>query len=95
MLGSLYSFLHKSIDYAGIYPPANLSLEKALRKYSEYRNIAESWMLARFVLGAPFLPQLENFEKILLTPPPFRFSILNQKIDKLESFPEKLVTDIR
>ncbi|MFW9779157.1 MAG: hypothetical protein ACFFE8_09920, partial [Candidatus Heimdallarchaeota archaeon] len=31
----------------------------------------------------------------LLTPPPFRFSILNQKIDKLESFPENLVTDIR
>ncbi|MFW9854739.1 MAG: hypothetical protein ACFFFG_06745 [Candidatus Thorarchaeota archaeon] len=95
MLRSLYSFLHTSIDYAGIYPPANLSIEMALRKYSEYRNIAESWMLARFVIGTPFLPQLENFEEIFLAPPKFRFSILNQKTKKLESFPQTLDSDIQ
>ena len=41
--------LARAIDYAGLFPPAALDMETAVRKYHEYRKRPESWMLGRFV----------------------------------------------
>lgn len=46
------------IDYAGMYPPANLSLEEAFRNFVNYQVSPDSWMLARFVVPAKQLPPL-------------------------------------
>ena len=40
------------IDYAGLYPPAQLSMEDAIAEYAAARDGSTSWMLGRFIVGA-------------------------------------------
>ena len=40
------------IDYAGLFPPAALSMEEAVRNYDAYRRGEYAWMLGRFVVPA-------------------------------------------
>lgn len=47
------------IDYAGLFPPSELSMERAVENYASYRASEQSWMLSRFVLP---LTKLEAFE---------------------------------
>jgi hypothetical protein len=49
--GSVRSLLEGAIDYAGLYPPASLSMSEAVINYAMYRNSNYSWMLGRFVVG--------------------------------------------
>lgn len=49
MTDSLGALLAGAIDYAGMFPPASLSLEQALAEYREHRARPESWMLGRFI----------------------------------------------
>src|SRR5205085_246004 len=46
------------IDYAGMYPPASLSLAEAARLNREYRQTPQAWMLGRFVCPVEKLDQL-------------------------------------
>jgi hypothetical protein len=57
-MNSLKPFLSRIIDYAGLYPPANLSLEEAFKNFVEYQDSPDSWMLSRFVIPAKRLPHL-------------------------------------
>lgn len=57
-MNSLKPFLSKIIDYAGLYPPANLSLEEAFKNFVEYQDSPDSWMLSRFVIPAKRLSHL-------------------------------------
>ena len=47
---ALRALLEHSIDYAGLFPPANLVLEQALRNHAEYVRDADVWMLGTFIL---------------------------------------------
>lgn len=47
---SLRALLTRSIDYAGLFPPANLALEPALHNHAEYVRDGDAWMLGAFVL---------------------------------------------
>src|SRR5690242_11221295 len=47
---SLRALLGHLIDYAGLFPPAALSLEEVLRRYERYRTSADVWILNRLVL---------------------------------------------
>ena len=40
------------IDYAGLFPPAQLEMEMAVRQYAAYRVSPTAWMLGRFVVPA-------------------------------------------
>jgi len=51
--------LVNAIDYAGLFPPASLDMEKSVRNYAAYRKGPEHWALGRFVLPAA---RLEEFE---------------------------------
>ena len=42
---SLRALLAHAIDYAGLFPPANLALEPALKNYAEYIRTPDAWML--------------------------------------------------
>jgi hypothetical protein len=46
------------IDYAGLFPPAALSMEEALRNYEAYRQGEHAWMLGRFVVTAQRLDEV-------------------------------------
>ncbi|MDP1541287.1 MAG: hypothetical protein Q8L72_11640 [Moraxellaceae bacterium] len=55
---SLKNFMSRIIDYAGLYPPANLSLEEAFKNFLDYQDSPDAWMLSRFVIPAKRLPHL-------------------------------------
>jgi hypothetical protein len=58
MVGSLQALLPGIIDYAGLFPPAQLPLDQAIRNYARYRREPESWMLSRFICPAAKLTEL-------------------------------------
>src|SRR5205823_4051343 len=49
---ALRALLEDFIDYAGIFPPAALTLDSAIEKYNNYRNGQYSWMLRWLVVSA-------------------------------------------
>ena len=46
------------VDYAGLFPPAGLSMGAAAEEYSRALRSPERWMLGRFVVPASRLPEL-------------------------------------
>lgn len=48
------------IDYAGLFPPAALSMRDAARNYARYLASADAWMLGRFVVPAVRLDELSQ-----------------------------------
>lgn len=52
---SVRSLLTGVIDYAGLFPPTQISMSEAVLKYAAYRNSNFSWLLGRFVLPAALL----------------------------------------
>jgi hypothetical protein len=51
-MDATHTLLAGAIDYAGLFPPAQLGMVDALRNYAEYRRGADSWALGRFVVPA-------------------------------------------
>lgn len=49
---SLRVLLEGLIDYAGLFPPAALSMQDAVRNYARYRDEDFAWALGRFVVPA-------------------------------------------
>ena len=48
--GSLRALLNQLIDYAGLYPPAELPLATVAAKYASYLDSPQNWILNRLVL---------------------------------------------
>jgi hypothetical protein len=55
------------IDYAGLFPPAQLSLALALTEYSAARAGPHAWMLGRFIVPASLLQQLPEAPAVPLS----------------------------
>jgi hypothetical protein len=55
---ALISFMRGIIDYAGMYPPANLNLADAFRNYCNYLVSQDEWMMSRFICN------IKSFEDI-------------------------------
>lgn len=49
---ALHALTRKLIDYAGLFPPAGLSIEAAVASYRRYQESEHNWMLGRFVVSA-------------------------------------------
>jgi hypothetical protein len=49
---AIRTLLEGLIDYAGLFPPAKLPMEEAVRNYAHYREAEFSWALGRFVVPA-------------------------------------------
>lgn len=70
-LSALIALLQGLIDYAGLFPPAKLSMSECARNYGQYLRSPDSWMLGRFICpvsrleefrtaAAPLLPRRES-----------------------------------
>lgn len=46
------------IDYAGLFPPAKLSMNSSVESYLRYAHGEDAWILSRFVCSAGRLPEL-------------------------------------
>src|SRR5258708_1818195 len=55
---ALRALLEHLIDYAGVFPPAALTIDAAVANYCKYRNESNAWMLRSFVIGAADIQRL-------------------------------------
>src|SRR5205809_4623216 len=77
MNASLRALLSGLIDYAGLFPPAGLPLDQAIRNYARYRHESDAWMLGRFVIPANRLAEVQPYQDELFGDgPSFRFTVL-------------------
>ena len=54
---SVFALLSGAVDYAGLFPPAGLSMIDAVINYAAYRNSNYRWMLGRFIVPASRLDE--------------------------------------
>lgn len=57
---SIRALLAEIVDYAGLFPPAQLSMPEAVINYATYKNSNYNWMLGRFVVP---VARLDEFAK--------------------------------
>jgi hypothetical protein len=50
--------LERLVDYAGLFPPASLSMAEAVADYASYRASPDAWMLGRLVVPIARLDEL-------------------------------------
>ena len=65
-MASLRPFLSGLIDYAGLFPPAKLDMQNAVRNYAEYRAGEHRDLLGRFVLPSSRLREFGEAARVLL-----------------------------
>ena len=53
-------FLTSIVDYAGLFPPAELSMAESVREYARVRSGPDRWALGRFVVPYARLPELRQ-----------------------------------
>lgn len=90
---SLEALLTGVIDYAGLFPPASLAMEPAVRNYATYRTGPYVWMLGRFIVPAARIAEFESAAGNALgaSALPWRLSILcgpdlSGDMEKVKSF---------
>ena len=47
---TLRAMMRRLVDYAGLFPPAELSMPDATARYASYLHSSDAWMLGRFVV---------------------------------------------
>lgn len=84
------------IDYAGLFPPAKLSLEEAYPNFVKYKNEKYEWMLSKFICPTAKLSELEpllyevpeQFEKV------YSLSVLGKSGADKDEFFANLKSDL-
>jgi hypothetical protein len=88
------SLLDGIIDYAGLFPPAQLPMDEAFARFIEHRSSDDGWMLARFVCPAARLAELEPLVAGAESSRfPIVVSVLGRGGDTLETFLESVYQD--
>jgi hypothetical protein len=57
------------IDYAGLFPPADLDMQSVVNNWASYLKSEDSWMLARLIIPASRLDEFVKCAKGLLPQP--------------------------
>lgn len=76
---TLHALLHTLVDYAGLFPPAGLSMLAAVTNYADYRRSPHAWMLGRFIVPVSRLDEMAAAMKAIGAPDdghPWRLSAL-------------------
>jgi hypothetical protein len=96
MSASLRALLSGILDYAGLFPPARLPLEPAIRNYARYRGESDGWMLGRFVCPAARLGELSPFVVDLFrSGPPLAVAALGRGGNTAAEFADGLRADLQ
>ena len=94
---SLRVLLYHVVDYAGLFPPASLSMADAIREYARQKEGPDAWALGRFVLPAARLDEFESGSDGLLPITAAQSwalsallgSHLEEDLDRIEAFNER------
>lgn len=76
MQRSVRMLLARSVDYAGLFPPAGLPMPDAVAEYAGLRAGSESWLVARFVCPAGRLTELVQHRHEIAGPGPLIIAAL-------------------
>lgn len=96
MYSSFRALMNQGIDYAGLFPPAELSMKEAIHNFVRYRDDSEAWMLSRFICPASRLKELAPFgEKLFAKNPPYVFSVLARSGGSGAEYAENLRKDLQ
>jgi hypothetical protein len=96
MRPSFRAFMEGLIDYAGLFPPAELPLEQAARNYARYRQGPDSWMLGRFICPAARLAELADLmDELFASGPLLTVSVLGRGGKSAEDYSTNLAADRR
>ena len=76
MKESLRTFMNGLVDYAGLFPPADLPLDKAINEYFEQLKSDNSAMLSRFIIPISKLNDLDDFIPLFSDVGSLRLSVL-------------------
>jgi hypothetical protein len=91
---SLKAFLSDLVDYAGLFPPANLSINDAIKNYSHYVNSDDSWMLGPFIHPVTKLNELVKFRQLFTDKSPLLLSVVGRKSESKRECSLQLKEDI-
>ncbi len=84
---SLKALITHLIDYAGLFPPASLSLPDAYKEFTGYINEADEWILSKFICPAKHLSALvELISKDESNKKSFPVSVLGRGGSNVEEF---------
>jgi hypothetical protein len=89
---ALKELLNRVIDYAGLFPPANLSLAEALHTFRRHRAEPTAWIVARLVLPVDALTQLTAADSATLGS--FRISLIPRRVTTSADFTAALQSDL-
>ncbi len=91
-VAALRALLEQAIDYAGLFPPADLALEPALQNQAGYIRSGDRWMLGAFILPVGKLAAAEEFLAQFSSEHSLHISALGPKTARVEDFREVLET---
>ena len=74
------------VDYAGLFPPAQLPLNEVIENFESYLNSNFNWMLSRLVLPVSKLAELETSTTFQKSENRWRISALVPPVSESESF---------
>ncbi|MEE9296635.1 MAG: hypothetical protein V3W34_16955 [Phycisphaerae bacterium] len=95
MLASVRVLLSDILDYAGLFPPATLQLDEAIRNYARYLREPEAWMLARFICPASRLGELAPYvDELFSSGLSLRLSVLGCGGETGDQFLEGMRSDL-
>ena len=95
MLASVRVLLNKIIDYAGLFPPAQLPMSEAFDRYIHHSSGPDGWMLARFVCPASRLDELSPLMgRLRPGHGPFRIAVLGRGGTTADSFTSGVKADL-
>ena len=63
---SIQTLMDGLIDYAGLFPPADLEMKPTVANYAEYRSGHNDWMLSRLIVPVGRLEEFERHAHALL-----------------------------
>ncbi|WP_048601762.1 hypothetical protein [Rubeoparvulum massiliense] len=78
-LPSLHAFLSHLIDYAGLFPPANLELDAAIQNHFKYVTSEDSWILGPFIIPITKIHELQAYADLYKDHQVLRLSVVGRK----------------
>lgn len=78
------AFMRGLIDYAGLFPPAELPLKEAISNYARYIKEDSRWMMGPFVIPAARLQELNEHRSLFSSDAPLRLSVIVKSLDEME-----------
>ncbi|MCB2198117.1 hypothetical protein KQI63_01855 [bacterium] len=88
------ALMHGLIDYAGLFPPAKLDLDTAIKNFASFLDSDDRWMLSKFIIPASRLMELNTYASLFEKNKPFHFSVTGKPSETVESFEAHIVQDL-